>query len=203
MLTSSGWIWTNDPMVNSHLLYHWATEDTVSEKCLIFNNNFYKFSFVRNPWDWQVSYYHFILKEKDHVRHELVKSLAGFEEYLEWVISTKNPFTKGATKLQKDLITDLEGKIIVDFVGRYETLEADFDLVCKRLNIKASLPCLNKSKHRDYREYYNNRTRKLVEKHFQDDIALFGYTFDSYQSQIAAEKFFLTAAGGYWEFTKI
>lgn len=178
-------------------LWHAKARDMQKELSEEVYNNFYKFSFVRNPWDWQVSYYHFILKEKDHVRHELVKSLDGFEEYLEWVISTKNPFPKGATKLQKDLITDLEGKIIVDFVGRYETLEADFDLVCQRLNIKASLPCLNKSKHRDYREYYNNRTRKLVEKHFQDDIALFGYTFDSYQSQIASEKFFLTAAGGY------
>ncbi|MEC4983956.1 MAG: sulfotransferase family 2 domain-containing protein [Oscillatoria sp. PMC 1068.18] len=144
---------------------------------------FYKFAFVRNPWDWQVSYYHFTLKETTHIRHELVKSMSGFEEYLEWVIATKNPFPKGATKLQKDIITDYNGNIIVDFVGRYETLATDFNRVCKILNLDVSLPHLNKSNHRDYTSYYTEKTKKLVAEHFQADIDLFGYTFDSYHSQ--------------------
>lgn len=138
---------------------------------------FYKFAFVRNPWDWQVSYYHFILKESTHIRHELVKSMSGFEEYLEWVINTKNPFPKGATKLQKDIIAEKEGNIIVDFVGRYETLAQDFQYVGKILNINSSLPHLNKSEHRDYQAYYTDKTRKLVEEHFEEDIQLFGYNF--------------------------
>lgn len=144
-------------------------------------NKFYKFAFVRNPWDWQVSYYHFILKETTHIRYELVKSMkGGFEEYLEWVIATKNPFPKGATKLQKDIITDYDGKLIVDFIGRYETLAEDFDRVSQMLNLNVSLPHLNSSSHRDYRTYYNDRTKKLVEDYFQEDIELFGYTFDGY-----------------------
>ena len=137
---------------------------------------------MRNPWDWQVSYYHFILKEETHIRHELVKSMEGFEQYLQWVIETKNPFPKGATKLQKELITDSDGKLIIDFIGRYETLQKDFDYVCQRLNIQVSLPYLNQSKHGDYQGYYNTKTIKLVEEHFQEDIALFGYTFDGYSS---------------------
>lgn len=148
-------------------------------------NKFYKFAFVRNPWDWQVSYYHFILKETTHIRHDLVKSMAGFEEYLEWVIGTKNPFPKGATKLQKDIITDKEGNIIIDFVGRYETLEQDFNYVCKVLNLNSSLPHLNKSNHRDYRSYYSERAKKLVSEHFQEDIQLFGYTFEGYPPKLA------------------
>jgi len=87
---------------------------------------FYKFAFVRNPWDWQLSMYHFILKTVDHVRHDEVKAMSGFEEYLEWVIATDNPFAMGATKLQTTMLMDEEGHWLVDYVGRYENLVQDF-----------------------------------------------------------------------------
>ena len=161
-------------------LWHAKAREVKKELTEKVYNNFYKFAFVRNPWDWQVSYYHFILKEKSHIRHNLVKLMSGFEEYLEWVINTKNPYPKGATKFQKDIITDYDGKLIVDFVGRYETLLQDFQYICTVLNLDASLPHLNSSVHRDYRSYYNAKTRKIVEEYFQEDIELLGYTFDGY-----------------------
>jgi hypothetical protein len=46
------------------------------------------------------------------------------------------------------------------------------------LQIAASLPHRNQSRHRDYRAYYNERTKKMVETFFQADIELFGYTFE-------------------------
>lgn len=162
-------------------LWHAKARDVKKELPEEVYNSFYKFAFVRNPWDWQVSYYHFILKEPTHIRHELVKSMSGFEEYLDWVIKTKNPFPKGATKLQKDIITDSEGKIIVDFVGRYETLAKDFESVCKFLKLDAALPHVNSSGNRDYRLFYNEKTKKIVEEKFQEDIELFGYSFDGYK----------------------
>lgn len=173
-------------------IWHAKARDAQKELPAEVYNNFYKFAFVRNPWDWQVSYYHFILKEETHIKHQLVKSMDGFEQYLEWVINTKNPFPKGSTKLQKDIITDSTGKLIVDFVGRYETLDADFSTICQVLNLQATLPYLNQSKHQDYKSYYNEKTRKLVEEHFQEDIALFGYTFDGYYSTMGQGKIFPT-----------
>ncbi len=163
------------------MLWHAKARDAQKELSPDIYDRFYKFAFVRNPWDWQVSYYHFILKEGDHIRHEQVKAMTGgFEEYLEWVIATKNPFPKGATKLQADIITHKSGQLIVDYVGRYETLNQDFERVCQRLGLAVSLPHLNQSQHRDYRNYYNDRTRQLVADHFQQDIDLFGYTFEGY-----------------------
>ncbi len=148
-------------------------------------NNFYKFAFVRNPWDWQISMYHFILKETSHIKYELVKSMGSFEEYLEWVASTKKPYAKGATKLQREMITGDDGELIVDFVGRYETLAQDFHHVCQVLNIEASLPHSNRTVHRGYQSYYNERTKKIVEEHFKEDIELFGYTFDGCQPTVS------------------
>ncbi|MFM8444541.1 MAG: sulfotransferase family 2 domain-containing protein [Methylococcus sp.] len=139
----------------------------------------YKFAFVRNPWDWQVSMYHFILKEIGHIHHRTVSAMAGFEEYLAWVVRTDKPFARGATKLQTEMLTDESGRLLVDFVGRYETLERDFAAVCDRLGIHAPLPTLNQSpRERDYRPHYTSRARRLVREHFRADIDRFGYEFD-------------------------
>lgn len=132
---------------------------------------FFKFAFVRNPWDWQVSLYEFMLQYSGHWQHDLIKNMAGFEEYIEWRVSKQRV-------LQKAFITDPQGKIIVDFVGRYENLQADFQKICAQLEIAQEvLPHLNKSDRLDYREYYNKRTKNLIFEHFQEDIKLFGYDF--------------------------
>ncbi|VEN73208.1 Sulfotransferase [Candidatus Desulfarcum epimagneticum] len=159
-------------------LLHAKARDAKKELPKHVYDGFYKFAFVRNPWDWHVSMYHFIRKEKNHIRHDRVKSMT-FEKYLEWAIQTPNPFPKGASKFQKDMVTDENGKIIVDFIGKYENLESDFQHVCPILNIKAELPHLNKSAHKDYRTYYNAKTIKMVKDGFKEDIELFDYSFNS------------------------
>ena len=133
-------------------------------------DTFYKFAFVRNPWDWQVSLYHYMLKNKSHRQHRLISAMKSFDEYLVWRVNE-------GKVLQKDFVTDLEGTMIVDFVGRYENLSEDFLQVCNALNINASLPHINKSSHMNYRSYYSAETRSLVEENFSEDIELFNYTF--------------------------
>lgn len=140
-------------------------------------DDFYKFAFVRNPWDWQVSMYHFILKNTDHVHHERVRKMRDLEEYLEWVVATRNPFARGATKLQKDMVTDGDGNLIVDFVGRFESLAQDFARVCGKIGVQAKLPELNRTRHQHYTAYYNERSKNLVAEYFKADIELFGYDF--------------------------
>jgi len=70
------------------------------------------------------------------------------------------------------------GDMLVDFVGRYETLAEDFDAVCDRIGIECALPHINRSRHGDFREYYTPETRALVEEVYKADIELFGYRFD-------------------------
>ncbi len=133
-------------------------------------DTFYKFAFVRNPWDWQVSLYHYMLKNKSHRQHRFISAKKSFDEYIVWRVNEDKV-------LQKDFVTDSEGTMIVDFVGRYENLSKDFLQVCNVLNINASLPHINKSSHINYQSYYNVETRRLVEENFSEDIELFGYTF--------------------------
>ena len=125
-----------------------------------------------------VSMYHFILREPEARNHGQVKALGSFEAFVEWAVSTPEPFPKGTTRLQSEMIVGTDGKLLVDFVGAYENLEEDFDEIARIVGIQAVLPHVNQSHHRDYRSCYNERTRTLVAEHVQADIERFGYRFD-------------------------
>ncbi len=134
-------------------------------------NNYFKFCFVRNPWDWQVSLYHFTLQYENHPQHKRISKMKTFDEYIEWRIH--NDF-----KLQKDFIYAKNNDILVDYVGRFENLQEDFNEICLRLEIPTvDLPKANISKHKYYKEYYNDYSRDLVAKAFKEDIELFHYDF--------------------------
>ena len=132
---------------------------------------YFKFAFVRNPWDWQVSWYHYIRQSPSHHLHALVSRMGDFEEYLTWRAEHDRQF-------QRDFVTDARGRLLVDFVGRFENMREDFAAVCARIGVRASLPHCNRSRHRDYRWYYTDRTREFVGVQWARDIDAFGYQYE-------------------------
>ncbi|MFQ5509850.1 MAG: sulfotransferase family 2 domain-containing protein [Leptospirillia bacterium] len=135
-------------------------------------DTFYKFAFVRNPWDWQVSLYHYALDNPTHFQHELMKQLGSFEGYLRWRVEEE-------MRTQKDFVTDETGRLIVDYIGRLETLSDDFSHVLRTLGLKqVRLPQINRSSHKPYQDYYTDTGRELVAQAFGEDIEMFGYDFD-------------------------
>lgn len=137
-------------------------------------DGFYKFAFVRNPWDWQVSIYHYSLQRPWSHAIKLFKSFGSFENYLEWRIER-------GVELQKEFVLSASGELLVDFIGHYETLHEDFETICNRLGIEYNLPHKNRSTHKDFREYYKPHTKALVAEAFKEDIEFFGYQFDNPQ----------------------
>jgi len=88
--------------------------------------------------------------------------------------------TRGLTQAnpQLDWISDAEGRIVVDFVGRFENLQGDCQRVCDIIGIECTLPHFNKTKRsRNYREYYSSRTKRIVRETYGRDIEAFGYEF--------------------------
>jgi hypothetical protein len=128
------------------------------------------FSFVRNPWDWQVSLYFYMLQNPKHKQHEIINRMS-FEEYVYWRVDED-------LHLQKEFLVNEDNQVVADFVGRFEHLEKDFSVLCDYLSIKAELPHHNPSRHQDYRSYYSTETREIISEAFQEDIKLFGYSFD-------------------------
>ena len=95
----------------------------------------YKFSFVRDPFDWQKSLYYFMLTNKRHHQHSVISSLS-FDEYIKWRID--NDF-----KLMSQLVTDEQGELLVDDLYKFESIDTEFERLKKRLNISTSLPLKN------------------------------------------------------------
>ena len=138
----------------------------------------YKFTLVRNPWDKVVSHYEYRLKRN---KTEIASRNVSFSE---WVKKTygpdKDPFYYNNPKAfqpQAEWLKDDEGKITIDFIGRFETLNEDFNQIKGVIGLEAELPHLNASKRAGYQSYYNDETREIVADWFREDIELFGYCF--------------------------
>jgi hypothetical protein len=133
-------------------------------------NAYFSFAIVRNPWDWQVSLYKYMLRFEKHYQHDIVKGFSDFNEYIQWRCTQE-------INLQKDIIFSESGEQLVDFIGKLENINADFETICSRIGISASLPKLNVSNTRPYQQFYNEETKELVGRTFEADISLFGYDF--------------------------
>jgi hypothetical protein len=145
-----------------------------------FFEGLFKFAFVRNPWDLQVSSFHHIRRERPH----LLQGHEDFEAFLRWKLDPRRPYQyhiDTSIQLQSDYLIDLHGKMLVDFLGRYERLQDDFEAICARIGLKTPpLPHRRRAddRGRDYRRYYTDETAELVSRHFARDAELLGYGFD-------------------------
>jgi len=143
-----------------------------------FYDGLFKFAFVRNPWDLQVSSYH-------HIKRERPQLLDGDETFADFLYRKLDPARPWQYHIDTSItpqihyVTDHSGQQIVDFIGRYESLQSDFDSCCARIGIPSiELPHRRKATdRREYRSYYDDATRALVGEHFVADIAAFGYEF--------------------------
>ena len=140
--------------------------------------NLFKFAFVRNPWDLQVSSFHHIRRERPH----LLEGAQDFESFLRMKLSRGRDYVYHfdvSIEPQSDYIVDMHRNLIVDLVGRYENFTSDFEEACERIGIPCPrLPHRRQATDRsDYRQYYNDATAQLIADHFKSDIEMFGYCF--------------------------
>jgi hypothetical protein len=134
-------------------------------------DSLFKFAFVRNPWDLLVSYWHYLQREPGHRRGRIARSLPSFAAYIDYEIR-RGRFS------QTGMLCDRDGRLLVDFVGHYESLAGDFAFICRRIGIEATLPRVNVGRRTDYREMYTPALAGRVAEAFAGDIERFGYEFD-------------------------
>ena len=129
----------DEPRLGPPRLAHLAASEYVRYKYITQAqyDAYFKFSFVRNPWSRAVSFYKYfgyagMCSFRWFVKRYLQKKL-WTDQY--WFV-----------RPQCEFITDAEGTLLVDYVGRFESLQVDFDHVCEKVGLSNTLlPRVNQS----------------------------------------------------------
>lgn len=157
----------------SHFLQHLTYDQCLSIKEI--PKEYLRFSFVRNPWDKMVSIY----SNPDNNLIEIAKKKGiniqniSFDKFINVIKDIEHIHLEE----QHKFICDEAGEILIDFIGRFESLSQDFNKLCSLLGVTADLPHKNHSKHMLYREYYTEETKNIIAKRYQRDIELFNYSY--------------------------
>lgn len=139
----------------------------------------FSFAIVRNPWDRAVSHFHY---RKMTNQTGLGNKPLAFKEWLQRVYLERSPEYMNEEQMfltQADWVCDEQGRVMVDYIGRFENLQESWDTICEHLQReKTSLPHVKKSSRGDYRDYYDDESREIIADFFRSDIELFGYAFE-------------------------
>jgi hypothetical protein len=138
-------------------------------------STYFLFTFVRNPYDRMVSSYHYLNKRLNG-KHIPLGVFKNFNDFVKNLFSISDHHWKWHYTLQHTHIQSKHRKC--DFIGRFENLQEDFNIVCDKIGIPhQQLPHKNKSKHKHYTEYYDDETKSIVAEKYAKDIEYFGYKF--------------------------
>ncbi|MEM6462759.1 MAG: sulfotransferase family 2 domain-containing protein [Pseudomonadota bacterium] len=138
-------------------------------------NKYFKFAFVRNTWDMVISdllWNGIIHKDTEYISpgdvDRLYENQKDYRRGINWSESRE----------QHSFLSNPDGELMVDFVGRFEDLQEDFYRICDHVGIpRETLPKLNAQKHKPYKDYYTPITIEKVRQLWQADIEKFAFEF--------------------------
>lgn len=137
---------------------------------------YFKFAFVRHPCDWLLSVW--CMHAQEHRPLSWInREWQRFDDFGAFLdaIDRGEPLLDGVQG-QEIQIVDEDGALEVDFVGRFERLQQDFDAVCARLGLPPTMLARRAlTRHEPFQDYYDDRRRQVVYRHFGEDFRRFGY----------------------------
>ncbi len=124
-------------------------------------NEYFKFGFVRNPFDKAFSTFSFL------------KGRGAKEETLEECLDSEEIKRRCLFRPQAEYFDEQ-----MDYIGKYETLQESFNLICSKVGIKEkTLVRINSSVHKDYKSFYSEALKEKVQAIYKQDLVKFNYEF--------------------------
>lgn len=154
---------------------HWDLSDWENHLNQKNFENYFKFTFVRNPWDIIISkyfdrgWYSSPIKGRGgEIGHHSGKTLKYFLEHY-----------KPAIHESGDSLLDYFEPEKMDFIGRFENRTQDLEYICKKIGItiNKNTKKRRRSDKKHYTQYYDDETREIVAEKYARDIEYFGYKF--------------------------
>jgi hypothetical protein len=144
----------------------------------------FKFSFVRNPWERTFSSYNYLRNGGNQSSDlPLAQILSRYATFNDFVI---NGFTNGVLRNhllfipQSEFLLKADGSLAVDFLGRYENINEDFELIKKKLNLQTHLTVINNTNRAklDYKNFYlSDEAIDIVRQIYIQDVMVFNYEY--------------------------
>lgn len=186
-------IWFRVPKVASTTLQNILKTNHIQSEfyCETFSFNkkkykkYFKFAFVRNPWDRVVSCY--IQKVKRHLMDFVFEECFDndFDYFVDFLDRQDLTIADRHIRLQTALVPFKD----IDFLGRFENFHNDLNEVMNILGIHLeSIPQKNPSDHLHYSHYYNERTKQIIARKYKKDIEAFAYEFENQKIENAVSQ---------------
>lgn len=169
-----------ESLFNGKVGHHTAVEYKQSDEVKF--NSYFKFAFVRNPYDRLKSAFYYL---KGGGRNEFDKRWADenikeINTLKEFVLRLNDcEYRKRVMnwvhfRPQYQFISDKE-LIVIDFVGKYERLSEDFSKVTSILGIETKLENKNITNYGNEDSFFSDEMRKVVYDIYEKDFYLLEY----------------------------
>ena len=162
----------NDPKPD---IYHMHLSEILKQNPE--TKDYFKFAFVRNPYDRLISAY---FDFKNNPQHKdwasPIYKYKSFGQFVKDIYNKKFPEDDWIHLHRQFDYLQVGGKVNLDYIGRVETLQQDMKNVESLLGINHSP--LNKersSRHDHFASYYTADIKRMVYEIYEEDFIEFGY----------------------------
>lgn len=136
-------------------------------------DQYFKFSIVRNPWYRLHSWYRNVMRDSIHQKNYKIPANISFEKFIMSFAGT------GFLRPQTYWLKDFDGKVKLDFIGKFESLDDSFMRISQALDISADgLPHNLKSKQIDISTDFTVKAVNFINDYYAEEIEMFDYSFD-------------------------
>jgi hypothetical protein len=130
-------------------------------------NNYYIFSFIRNPYDRIVSGWNYCNKNN-----------ISFNNYIHLENKVNSYDYWHIFMSQSRHLIGNKGKININYIGKFENLENDLKIILNNIGINYNNHISfkkNSKKHNNYKTYYNNEILEQINIILKEDLENFDY----------------------------
>jgi len=155
-----------------------STQDQLIKKLEADPSTHFIFTFCRNPWDRFLSLYFYCVRGSETYNSNDIEKYINFETFCKLCAKKTKIVTRIVWQVHYLPQLHFINEKNINYIGRFENLQQDFDIICKKLDLPGQLlHKKNTTNHRHYTEYYNNNTKDIVYKMYKEDINYFKYEF--------------------------